>query len=95
MKVKTPTFRYALLHDFDALNKAELLGFDAWHSLIDKPEAEMTEEDKTFLDQIAMLTMQVNERFHYLQSLYRTTPYGQAVQNRVRQLDHSGVGEAR
>jgi excinuclease ABC subunit A len=36
-----PPIRYALLHDFDALNKHELVGFDAWHSLIDKPEDEL------------------------------------------------------
>jgi hypothetical protein len=79
-----PMIRYALLHDFDALNKVELVGMDAWHALIDKPEEEVTEADRTLLDQIAGITLDVDARFAELQTLYAITPYGQAVR---KQLD--------
>jgi excinuclease ABC subunit A len=75
--------RYALLHDFDALNKVELVGMDAWHELIDKPEELVTEEEKRLLDEIAAATLHVDIRFHDLQNLYATTAYGQAVQHRL------------
>jgi hypothetical protein len=81
-----PPIRYALLHDFDALNKAELVGFDTWHPLIDKPEAEVTEEERLLLDDIAQLTTQVNSRFADLGTLYNTTAYGRAVQARLATL---------
>jgi hypothetical protein len=75
--------RYALLHDFDALNKIELVGFDAWHSLIKKPEKEVKEDDRTLLDEIAEITTHVESRFNDLQTLYQRTPYGQTVQNKL------------
>lgn len=77
--------RYALLHDFDALNKVELVGMDAWHPLIDKPEPDVTEADRTLLDQIADLTTQVDTRFIELQALYAATPYGRAVRARLEE----------
>jgi excinuclease ABC subunit A len=75
--------RYALLHDFDALNKIELVGFDAWHHLIDKPEEEVTETDRALLDEIAKLTTQPNIPLDELQSLYQQCEYGQAIQERL------------
>jgi excinuclease ABC subunit A len=75
--------RYALLHDFDALNKVELVGMDAWHELIDKPEEAVTEEEKSILDEIAAITLDVDPRFHDLQKLYMTTSYGQAVRHHL------------
>jgi len=81
-----PPIRYALLHDFDALNKVELVGFDAWHSLINKAEDEVTEGEKELLDEIAELTDHVDSRFDDLQALYRTTPYSQAVRNRLHSM---------
>jgi hypothetical protein len=78
-----PPIRYALLHDFDALNEVELVGFDTWHSLIDKPESQVTADERTLLDQIAELTTHVETRFAYLRALYRTTPYSQAVLARL------------
>lgn len=78
--------RYALLHDFDALNKVELVGMDAWHELIDKPEAAITAADRQLLDEIAQMTVNADSHFAELQELYRATPYGQAVQQRLSQL---------
>lgn len=84
--VGMPPIRYALLHDFDALNKVELVGFDAWHSLIHKPEPEVGEDDRKLLDEIAKLTMDVDSHFSDLRTTYETTAYGQAVQSRLSSL---------
>jgi excinuclease ABC subunit A len=78
-----PPIRYALLQDFDYLNKNELIGFDAWHSLINKPENEVTEEEKAFLDEVAEMTNHVDSSFNGLRKLYQTTSYGQTVQSRL------------
>jgi len=75
--------RYALLHDFDYLNKNELVGFDAWHSLINKPEDEVTEKDKALLDEIAEMTNHVDSNFSGLRELYQATSYGQTIQSRL------------
>jgi hypothetical protein len=75
--------RYALLHDFDALNKVELVGADAWHELITKPEEDISEADRELLDQIAEITIHVDTRFQELQALYAATSYGQAVQKQL------------
>jgi len=81
-----PPIRYALLHDFDALNKVELVGFDAWHNLINKPEKEVTEDDRELLDEIAEITTHVESRFNDLQTLYQRTAYGQTVQKKLSSL---------
>jgi len=78
--------RYALLQDFDYLNKNELVGFDAWHELISKPEEEVTEHDKHLLDEIAEMTFHVDSNFNCLKEVYQTTSYGQTVQNRLSSL---------
>ena len=78
--------RYALLQDFDYLNKKELVGFDAWHELISKPEKEVTEQDKHLLDEIAEMTFHVDSQFKALRKLYRKTSYGQAIQSRIASL---------
>jgi excinuclease ABC subunit A len=81
-----PPTRYALLQDFDYLNKNELVGFDAWHSLINKPESEVTEEEKALLDEVAEMTNHVDSNFNGLRELYQTTSYGQTVQSRLSSL---------
>jgi excinuclease ABC subunit A len=81
-----PPIRYALLQDFDYLNKNELVGFDAWHELISKPENEVTEEDRQLLDEIAEITCHVDSQFNALRNLYQKTPYGQAVRSRLASL---------
>jgi excinuclease ABC subunit A len=81
-----PPIRYALLQDFDYLNKNELVGFDAWHSLINKPENEVTEEEKALLDEVAEMTIHVDSNFNGLRELYQTTSYGQTVQSLLSSL---------
>jgi excinuclease ABC subunit A len=81
-----PPIRYALLQDFDYLNKNELVGFDSWHSLINKPESEVTEEEKALLDEIAEKTNHVDFNFNRLRELYQTTSYGQTIQSRLSSL---------
>jgi excinuclease ABC subunit A len=78
-----PPIRYALLHDFDCLNKNELIGFDAWHTLINKPESEVTEEEKTLLDKVAEMTNHDDSNFSGLRELYQATSYGQTIQSRL------------
>jgi excinuclease ABC subunit A len=78
-----PPIRYALLQDFDYLNKNELVGFDAWHELISKPENEVTEEERRLLDEIAEITCHVDSQFNALRKLYQKIPYGQAIQSRL------------
>jgi hypothetical protein len=78
--------RYALLHDFDALNKVELLGCDDWGPLIVKPEQALTAEDLAFLDRVAMLTTHVDENFDEMRALYESTPHGCAVRAELQQL---------
>lgn len=68
-----PPIRYALLHDFDALNKFEVLGDDAWCELIDKPEADLTLNDLQFLDEVARLTAQPDLNFDKLLHLHRAS----------------------
>jgi excinuclease ABC subunit A len=82
-----PPIRYALLHDFDYLNKNELVGYDAWHSLINKPENEVTHEEKALLDRVAEMTNRVDSNFDGLRELYQATSYGQTVQSRLSTLD--------
>jgi hypothetical protein len=57
--------------------------FDAWHSLINKPENEVTEEEKALLDEVAEMTNHVDSNFNGLRELYQTTSYGQTVQSRL------------
>jgi excinuclease ABC subunit A len=78
-----PPIRYALLQEFDYLNKNELVGFDAWHPLINKPENEVTEEEKALLDTVAKMTSHVDSHLNDLRNLYQTTSYGQMVQSRL------------
>jgi excinuclease ABC subunit A len=85
--------RYALLHDFDALNKNELVGFDAWHNLIDKPENELNEADKEFLDKVAELTTEVDTQFDEMQTLYKRSAYGQAVESKLLSLMNRPIPE--
>ena len=80
-----PPIRYALLHDFDYLNKNELVGFDAWHDLINKPENEVTEDERELLDRIANVTNHVDSHFNQLRKLYQSTSYGQATRSRLSQ----------
>ena len=81
-----PSIRYALLQDFDYLNKNELVGFDAWYDLINKPENEVTEEEKALLDEVAEMTNHIDSNFNSLRKLYQTTSYGQRIRSRLSSL---------
>lgn len=83
--VGLPPIRYALLHDFDALNKLEVRGDDAWGQLIEKPEAELTADDLRFLDMVARLTKDPDANFDSLLALHRDSDYGQEVRAAARQ----------
>lgn len=78
-EVGMPLIRYALLHDFDALVKLEVLGCDAWGKLIDKPETALTGDDLAYLDQVAALTLQSDANLDALTALHSTSDYGKEV----------------
>lgn len=71
--------RYALLHDFAALNKLEVLGGDDWGELITKPEATLTTDDRAMLDRVAALTLVVDAHHQELLALFEETAYGRSV----------------
>ncbi len=74
-----PAIRYALLHDFDALNKYEVLGDDNWGDLIDKPEADLSADDRAFLDEVARLTLNPDVHFADITALHAASDYGKQV----------------
>lgn len=78
-EVGMPLIRYALLHDFDALNKFEVLGCDAWGQLIDQPESDLTAQDLEFLDEVATVTADPDAHFDALGTLHAQSAYGQQV----------------
>lgn len=77
--VGMPPIRYALMHDFTALNGRELLGSDSWGELIDKPEARLTGVEWELLDRIARFTSDPDAKFDVLRACYDESSYGQAV----------------
>jgi len=58
-----------LVRDFLSLNKTEILPWDGW-GLIYKDEAQVTEDDREFLDRIAALTLDADATFADVRSLY-------------------------
>ena len=74
-----PPIRYALLHDFDALNRFELLGDDTWGDPIEKLEADLTPAELRLLDKIARLTSDADARFASLTALHTRSNYGKQV----------------
>jgi hypothetical protein len=83
-EVGMPFIRYALLHDFDALNKLEVLGCDAWGELILKPEPELTPDDLAFLDQVAGLCANPDKNFAALREVYAGSDYGRTMQSEAQ-----------
>ena len=83
-----PPIRYALLHDFDALNKFEVLGDDTWGDLIEKPEADLSADDRHFLDEVARLTTDPDVNFDELIALHSTSEYGRQVRAAAGKLGH-------
>jgi len=84
--VGLPMVRYALLHDLDALNKVELVGPDAWHELISKPEEKLNDADFIVLGRIAELTVHADECFDEMRAFYAELPYAQAVRERLEAI---------
>jgi hypothetical protein len=58
-----------LIRDFLSLNKIEVLPWDGW-GLIYKDEAQVTEDDREFLDRIATLTLDADAAFADVRSTY-------------------------
>ena len=58
-------------------------GYETLHPLINKPEHEVTEEEKAMLDKVAKMTNHVNSHFKGLRELYQTSSYGRTVQSRL------------
>ena len=77
--VGMPPIRYALLHDFAALNKCEVLGNDDWGELITKPEADLTSDEIALLDRIAEVTTHTDTQFDELRTLFEESSYGRTV----------------
>jgi hypothetical protein len=75
-----------LLHDFDALNKLEVLGCDAWGELIEKPEQELTEEELNFLGEVAWLTANPDANFDQVLELHIRAKYGEEVRAEAQTL---------
>ncbi len=55
--------------DFLALNKIEILPWDGW-GLLYKDEAQVTEDDRAFLDRIAAMTTAGDAAFAQIRSVY-------------------------
>ncbi len=78
-----PPIRYALLHDFAALNKFEILGNDDWGALIKKKESELTNVDMQLLDSIAAWSMNPDGSFMELRKLFDQSTYGKEVRDHI------------
>ncbi len=79
--------RYALLQDLAYLNKVELVGNDDWGELLTKAEAQVSDEDRAFLDHVAEATRDPDRNFHEVRRLYSESPYGRAVAERIEHLE--------
>ncbi|MGD9099507.1 MAG: transglutaminase domain-containing protein, partial [Anaerolineae bacterium] len=88
-----PCIRGNLLHDFQALNKTELMIWDYWDELSRKPESEMTAQDKALLDRIAALSHHPDENLDEMQSLFEELPRTQVIRSRLRLLGVVGEGQ--
>lgn len=62
-----------LVRDFLALNRLEILPWDTF-GLISKHDSQLTEMDLAMLDKIAGLTLQPDESFEEILSIYANTP---------------------
>ena len=78
-----PPIRYALLHDFLALNKCEVLGNDDWGDLLTKPEGKLSQADIAFLDKVAEVTTHADTQFGELRALFEESEYGKEVRGQL------------
>lgn len=81
-----PEIRLTVLQELDSLNRVELLSNDAWHELMTKPDAELTDGELALLDRMAELTTSVDERFEELRGLYEGMAYARAVRTELQTL---------
>jgi excinuclease ABC subunit A len=81
-----PPIRWALVQDLEVLNKRELLGWDDWGQLINKPENSLTETDLSLLDRMAELTVNVDTRFDEMQTFYAALPDSRLVADKMADL---------
>jgi excinuclease ABC subunit A len=80
-----------MLHDFNALNKIELMPWDLWTDLFTKTERELGKEDQKLLDQVADLTVRP-DNIDEIRELYERLPYNHAqkINSRMILLGLSG-----
>jgi excinuclease ABC subunit A len=82
-----PYIRRSLLQDLAALNKVEVLPWDIWWELGQKPDEALTPADKQLLDHLADLTTGGDERFDRLRSAYEADlQFTQPAQSRLKLL---------
>jgi excinuclease ABC subunit A len=82
-----PYIRRSLLQDLAALNKVEVLPWDMWWELGQKPDEALTPADKQLLDHLADLTTGGDERFDRLRSAYEADlQFTQPAQSRLKLL---------
>jgi excinuclease ABC subunit A len=87
-----PMLRGNLLHDFQALNKLEMGIFDYWDELHAKPESEMTTKDKAILDRIVEVTLNPDDAFDEMRSLFDGMPRTQVLRSRLHLIGVLGDG---
>lgn len=81
-----PCIRGNLLHDFQSLNKLELGLFDYWDELHTKPESSLSIEDKRTLDQIADLTLMIDENLKTIQDFFDSMPRTKRIFSKLSML---------
>lgn len=82
-----PHIRYGVIQELERLNKVELLGWDDWsHHLLTKPEADLTETERIFIDRIAKLTIDADQHFDELQSVYKAMPDYQQTREKMQEM---------
>lgn len=81
-----PCIRGNLLHDFQALNKVELLPWDYWDDLSAKDDRKLSIEEKQLLDHLAVITQHPDEHLQELQDIYASLPRTSQIESRLRIL---------
>lgn len=81
-----PCLRGNLLHDFQALNKLELLPWDYWDDLSRKPENALASAERELLDRIAELTLAPEKNFAELRALFDSLPRSAQIRSRLQIL---------
>jgi excinuclease ABC subunit A len=88
-----PMLRGNLLHDFQALNNLEMGLFDYWDDLHAKPESAMTTSDRALLDRIAEVTLNPDETFEEMRTLFEELPRTRVIRSRLHLIGILGDGQ--